>query len=83
MGGGFIWEFGESGRCFFYCRTNIGPILVELIVKHIIPPQCCKSRILEDLTEIYIKVYVAFINVVFVKSLDTKETNHKVYKLSP
>ena len=36
--------------------TNLGPILVDLIVKHIIRPQCCKSQILEDLTKIYIIV---------------------------
>ena len=29
-------------------------IMVYLIVKHIIRTQCCKSQILEDLTEIYI-----------------------------
>ena len=34
--------------------TNIGPILVELIVEHIIHPQCCKSWILEDLIDIVI-----------------------------
>ena len=39
---------------FFYCWTNLGPILVELFVEHIIRPQCCKSLILEDLTNIYI-----------------------------
>ena len=39
---------------FFYFCTNLGPVLVELIVQHIIQPQCCKSRILEDLTDIVI-----------------------------
>ena len=39
---------------FFYFWTNLGPIQVELIVKHIKHPQCCKSRILEDLTNIVI-----------------------------
>ena len=39
---------------FFYCGTNLRPIVIELIVKHIIHPQCCNSRILEDMTEIYI-----------------------------
>ena len=34
--------------------TNLGPILVKLIVEHIIQPQYCKSPILEDLTNIYI-----------------------------
>ena len=38
----------------FYFWTNLGPIQVELIVKHIIRPQCCKSWILEDLTNIVI-----------------------------
>ena len=28
--------------------TNLGPVLVELIVKHIKLPLWCKSRILED-----------------------------------
>ena len=31
-----------------------GEELVELIVEHIIRPQCCKSQILEDLTNIVI-----------------------------
>ena len=31
-----------------------GSYLTELIVKHIIRPQCCTSQILEDMTEIYI-----------------------------
>ena len=34
--------------------TSLGPILVKLFVEHIICPQFCISRILEDLTEIYI-----------------------------
>ena len=37
-----------------YFTTNLGPILVELIVQHILRPQCCRSRILEDLTDIVI-----------------------------
>ena len=43
---------------FFYVWTNLGPILVQLIVKHIKCPQCCKSRILEDLTTISIIGFV-------------------------
>ena len=39
---------------FFYFWTNLGPILVELIVKHIIRPPCWKSRILEDLLEVFL-----------------------------
>ena len=40
---------------YFFCfRTNLRPIQVELIVKHITRPQCFKSRILEDLTNIVI-----------------------------
>ena len=37
-----------------YFWTNLGPILVELNVEHITRPQCCKSWILEDLTDISI-----------------------------
>ena len=37
-----------------YFWTNLGPILVKLIVVHIIRPQCCKCQILEDLTNISI-----------------------------
>ena len=38
----------------FFFWTNLGPLLVELIVEHIICPQRWKSRILEDLTDIVI-----------------------------
>ena len=41
-------------RPFSNFWTHLGPILVELIVEHIIQPQCCKSRIWEDLTDIVI-----------------------------
>ena len=39
---------------FTYLWTNLGPILVELIVEHIIRPKKCKSQILEDLIDISI-----------------------------
>ena len=38
----------------YYFWTNLGPVQVKLIVEHIIHPQCCKSRIREDLTDIVI-----------------------------
>ena len=44
----------SSDKCSHYFWTNLGPIQVEIIVEHIKYPQCCKSRILEDLTDIVI-----------------------------
>ena len=47
----------DNAKCLIYFAnfwTNLGPILVELFVEHIIRPQCCKSWILEDLTHISI-----------------------------
>ena len=39
---------------FLYFWTNLGPILVELIFEYILRPQCNKSRIYADLTNIVI-----------------------------
>ena len=52
---------------FFYFWTNLGPIQVELMVKHIIRPQWCKSRILEDLTDIVILGPVVTLRLDFIR----------------
>ena len=49
-----MFEKVKKDCYFFYFWTNLGPIQVELIVEHFIRPQCCKSWILEDLTDIVI-----------------------------